>query len=247
MKETITRESDRERETLGLYAKESFRILSWLWLRVGWQQKYSYSFTWMGRPIIQLPEDMIRVQEVICQVQPDVIVETGVAHGGSIAYYASICKILGRGRVIGIDVKIRPQNRRAIEEHPLAPLITLVEGDSVSRDTVEKVKSLIVPGETVMVFLDSCHRKQHVLAELEAYHSVVTPGSYIVAADGVMRELYDVPGGEADWIWDNPATASTEFVQQHAEFEIAQPRRLFDEGGVAENITYWPEAWIRRK
>src|SRR5262249_34591470 len=138
------------------------------WLAVGWTQRYSYSFTWLGRPLIQLPEDVIRIQEVIHRVKPDVIVETGVAHGGSLIFYASLCKATERGRIVGVDIEIRPHNRAAIEAHPLAKYITLIEGSSTDPGIVERVKSHIKPGETVLVILDSNHSRKHVLDELEA-------------------------------------------------------------------------------
>ncbi len=162
---------------------EAFRILSQLWLRSGWDNKYVYSFTWMGRPLIQLPEDMLRLQEVIFSLQPDVIIETGVAHGGSLVFYASLCKAFEKGRVIGIDIEIRPHNRRALEAHPLFHLITLIEGSSISPEVVQSVKANVQPNETVLVLLDSCHAKEHVAAELKAYGDLVSIGSYIVAMD----------------------------------------------------------------
>jgi cephalosporin hydroxylase len=231
---------------LDLYSKEAFELISRLWLTVGWDQKYTYTFSWMGRPIIQLPEDMIRIQEVIYQVKPDVIIETGVAHGGSLVYYASLSKAMGRGRVIGIDIEIRPHNRKAIEAHELYPLITLVEGSSTSASTVEQVKSLVKPGEVVLVLLDSCHTKEHVLGELEAYHPLVSPGSYIVATDGVMRNLYDVPRGKPEWVRDNPAAAAAEFAAKHSEFVLEQPPQPFNESELTESLTHWPDAWLRR-
>ena len=147
---------------------EAFRLVSDAWLRIGWDQKYVYSFTWLGRPVIQLPEDLMRLQEVIATVRPDVIVETGVAHGGSLVFYATLCKVLDSGRVIGVDIEIRPHNRQAIEAHPLFPLIELIEGDSTDPATVEQVKGQLAPGQTTLVLLDSNHQKQHVLAELRA-------------------------------------------------------------------------------
>src|SRR6187200_2402754 len=128
-----------------LYSKEGFELLSRLWLKVGWNQKYTYTFSWFGRPVIQLPDDMIRLQEVIHRVAPDVIVETGVAHGGSLVYYASLCKAIGRGRVVGIDVEIRPHNRAAIEAHPLASLVTLIEGSSLDPTVIERARAQVRP------------------------------------------------------------------------------------------------------
>ena len=244
---TLIQETETQTRVLSLYTKEAFDLISQLWLKVGWNQKYAYTFSWMGRPIIQLPEDTIRVQEVIYRVKPDVIIETGVAHGGSLVYYASLCKAMGKGRVIGVDIEIRPHNRKAIEAHELFPMITLVEGSSTEAGIVSHVKSLVKPKEVVMVILDSCHTKQHVLAELEAYHDLVTPGSYIVATDGIMKDLNDVPRGNPEWGRDNPAAAATEFAQKHADFVLEQPAWPFNESELNENITHWPGAWLRRK
>src|SRR5882672_10986567 len=131
-------ENDGQERDIPLYSDEAFEVISDQWLKVGWNQKYPYTFSWMGRPIIQLPEDVIRIQEVIYRVKPDVIVETGVAHGGSLILYASLCKAMGRGRVVGVDIEIRAHNRAAIEAHELAGYITLIEGSSVAPETVGK-------------------------------------------------------------------------------------------------------------
>ena len=220
--------------------------MSEAWLRVGWDNKHVYSFTWMGRPIIQLPEDMVRLQETIYQVKPDVIIETGIAHGGSLVFYASLLKAMGRGRVIGVDIEIRPHNRAALEAHELFSLITLVEGSSISQETIERVKALIEPNERVMVFLDSCHTKDHVLAELRAYSPLVTKGSYIVAMDGIMGNLVGAPRTQPDWSWNNPKTAAKEFVENNSEFVLEEPEFVFNEGSVKERVTYWPGGFIRR-
>ncbi len=232
---------------IDLYSKEAFELISHHWLKVGWDQKYPYTFTYLGRPIIQLPEDIMRVQEVIYRVKPDVIIETGIAHGGSLIYYASLCKIMGKGRVIGIDIEVRSHNRKAIESHELSSYITLIEGNSINEKIVAQVKSLVKTGEKVFVILDSNHTKQHVLNELEAYHDLVTPGSYIVATDGIMRELHDVPSGNSGWIYDNPSAAALEFAQKHPEFIIEQPPWPFNESELTENITHWSGAWLKRK
>lgn len=244
---TLTEEAGDQVRQLDLYSKEAFECLSRQWVRVGWNQKYQYTFSWMGRPIIQLPEDMIRIQEVIYRVKPDVIIETGVAHGGSLIYYASLCKAIEKGRVIGIDIEIRPHNRNAIEAHELFGYITLVEGSSTAHDIVAKVKAMVKPGETALVILDSNHTKQHVADELEAYNDLVTPGSYIIATDGIMLDLHDVPRGAADWEWNHPTAAAAEFALRHPEFVIEQPAWSFNESTLSENITHWPGAWLRRK
>ena len=243
---TLECEGPDGKTVIQLYSDEAFDLISDQWIRVGWSQKYPYTFSWFGRPIIQLPEDMVRTQEVIHRVQPDVIVETGVAHGGSLVFYASLFKALGRGRVIGVDIEIRPVNRKAIEEHPLSSYITLIEGSSTDPQTVQQVRDLIKPGETVMVILDSNHTRSHVMDELAAYHSLVTPGSYIVATDGVMKDLHDVPRGQSDWVWNNPANAAVEFATGNPAFVLEQPAWPFNESHLSRNLTHWPQAWLRR-
>ncbi|EIJ43126.1 cephalosporin hydroxylase [Beggiatoa alba B18LD] len=244
---TLVINNNEKEQMLDLYSKEAFEFISHQWLKVGWNQKYPYTFSWLGRPIIQIPEDMIRTQEVIYRVKPDVIVETGIAHGGSLIYYASLCKIMGKGRIIGVDIEIRPHNRQVIESHELFPYITLIEGSSIAENIVATVKSLIKPHETVLVILDSNHIKAHVLAELNAYYALVSPNSYIVATDGSMQYLYDVPRGTPEWISDNPTEAAKEFVKAHPEFVIEQPEWGFNESELTNNITHWPQAWLRRK
>ena len=243
---TATRVDGTSSQTADLFTPEAFEWISREWVRVGWSLKYAYQFTWLGRPIIQLPEDMLRIQEVIYRIRPDVIVETGVAHGGSLIYYASLCQLLGKGRVVGIDIEIRPHNRAAIEAHELAHRIELVEGDSTAPDVVEKVSSLIRPDDAVLVLLDSCHTKVHVRRELEAYCRLVTPGSYLVATDGIMRDLSDVPGGGADWATNHPAAAAEEFAVEHPEFHFEPPNRLFSESNLSDDVTHGPSAWLRR-
>ena len=242
----VSHNGDGEKQEYNIGSPEAFRILSQLWLRSGWDNKYVYSFSWLGRPIIQLPEDMIRLQEVIHSVGPDVIVETGVAHGGGLVFYASLCKAMDRGRVIGVDIEIRSHNRSAIEAHPLFPLITLIEGSSIDPSIVDQVKSQISPDEKVMVFLDSALHKQHVLEELRAYSPLVNPGSYIVAMDGIMEQIVGAPRSAPDWSWNNPRQAVLEFVTENPNFAIEEPSFSFNEGTVTERVTYWPSAFIKR-
>jgi cephalosporin hydroxylase len=229
-----------------LYSDEALRIISRVFLKIGWNQKYSYSFTWLGRPIIQLPEDMIRMQELIHAVKPDVIIETGIAHGGSLIFYASLCKAMGKGRVIGIDIDIRPHNRRAIAEHDLHSYITLIEGSSIEPEVVSKVQAAVSPGETTLVILDSNHSYTHVMDELTAYSPLVTVGSFIVATDGIMRVLAGVPNGQPGWTTDNPANAAVDFAAGNAKFRIERPVPVFQDGIVLEDYTYWPDAYLRR-
>lgn len=233
-------------ESHPLYSTRSFELLSDLWSKVAWNQKYTYTFTWMGLPTIQLPEDMIRLQEVLWRVQPDVIIECGVAHGGGLIFYASLCKAMGKGRVVGVEIEFRGDHKQQIEGHPLGNLITLVEGSSTAPETVEKVRKLIQPGESVLVILDSNHSKQHVADELAAYHGMVTQGSYIVATDGFMQVLEDVPRGKPGWTDDNPAAAAREFAAAHPEFAFAPPLPVFNESELTRTLTHWPDAWLKR-
>jgi cephalosporin hydroxylase len=239
-------EEDGVQSTLNLYSREAFELVSLQWVRLGWQMKYPYTFSWLGRPIIQLPEDMLRTQEVIYRLKPDVIVETGIAHGGSLIFNAGLCRLMGKGRIIGVDIEIRPHNRQAIEAHELFDLVTMIEGDSVSPGVVSQVDDLVADAQTVLVILDSNHTRQHVLAELEAYHHLVTPDSYIVATDGVMQWVHDVPRGEAAWKKDNPSAAALEFAGAHPEFQLEQPPWPFNESPLDKNVTHWPDAWLKR-
>ena len=243
---TLDVEADGKSETLELYSPRGFELLSRAWLTVGWSLKYSYQFTWLGRPIIQLPEDMVRLQELIYQARPDVIVETGVAHGGNQVFLASLCRLIGHGRVIGVDIEIRPHNRAALEAHELSPLITLIEGSSTDPAVVARVKAAIGPAERVLVILDASHAKAHVRAELEAYGPLVGPGSFLVVADGIMEQLADAPRARPEWAWDNPSGAIAEFLAQHVEFTAAPPARPFDESPGLAPATYWPGGYLQR-
>ena len=244
---TLTLEDASGSRTLPLYCKESFEALSQQWVNVGWDLKYPYTFSWLGRPIIQLPEDVIRIQEVIYRLKPDVIVETGVAHGGSLILYASLCKAMGKGRVVGVDIEIRKHNRIAIESHELAPWIDLIEGDSVAPATLAQVEAKLKVQDVILVVLDSCHSRAHVRAELDCYSPLVTPGSYIVATDGVMEWVSDCPRGNLDWKTDNPCSAVKEFIAAHPEFVVETPSWPFRESPLSRNVTHWPMAWLKRR
>jgi len=226
---------------------EAFEAVSAAWLRCGWDVKYVYGFTWMGRPVIQLPEDMIRIQEVIWRVRPDVIVETGVAHGGSLIFYASLFEAMGHGRVIGIDIDIRAHNRTAIEAHRMAKRITLVEGSSTAPGTLAAVHHHIAPDDRVMVVLDSNHSCSHVAAELDLYAPLVSPGCYIVACDGIMAQVVGAPRTAPDWTWNNPITAVDAFLLRNPDFVLDEPGFAFNEGAVRNHVTYWPKSYLRRR
>jgi cephalosporin hydroxylase len=231
---------------LPMASPRAFEAISRAWLRCGWDVKYVYGFTWMGRPIIQLPEDMIRIQEVIWRLAPDIIIETGVAHGGSLVFYAGLLAALGKGRVIGVDVEIRPHNRAAIEAHPMAGRIDLVEGSSTAPATLAAVRALVPPGARVLVILDSNHSRDHVAAELALYGPLVTPGSYMVACDGIMAQVTGAPRTQPDWGWNNPLTAIDAFLVGNDDFTLAEPGFAFNEGVVRERVTYWPRCYLRR-
>lgn len=216
----ITIRTDSGPRDVDIYTPEGFAVVADLFTRSGWQNKLSYEVTWLGIPIIQVPEDILMVQELIWKLRPDVIVESGVAHGGALVLYASILELLGRGRVIGVDIEIRKYNRLAIESHPMARRITLIEGSSTDAGTVEAVRRLIAPGQRTMVMLDSNHTKAHVRQELERYAPMVTPGSYLIVFDEVMPMVADAPNGKPDWDTDNPLEAVRDFLAEHPEFEI---------------------------
>ncbi|MHB1843351.1 MAG: cephalosporin hydroxylase family protein [Deltaproteobacteria bacterium] len=243
---TLAVDDEKGSRSLELYSSEAFAILSRAWIKVGWERKYIYGFSWFGRPIIQLPDDLIRIQELIYKLRPDVIIETGVAHGGSLVFYASLFKALGRGRVIGVDVEIRPHNRQAIEAHELHDLIALVEGNSVNPEIVAQVRRHVGDAKRVLVVLDSNHSRAHVLAELRAYGPLVSQGSYIIATDGLMRDLDDVPRGKPEWKTDNPAAAGAEFLAENRDFVLEQPTPGFNEALVTDPVTHWPDAYLKR-
>ncbi len=242
---TLAVEDSDGTRSVDLYSDEAFGLLSRWALKVGWSRKYSYGFAWMGRPVIQLPDDMVRIQEVIWQVRPTVIVETGVAHGGSLIFYASLFAAMGEGRVIGVDIEIRPHNRQAIEAHPLFDRISLIEGSSTAAATIDQVRAQLRPDDRVLVILDSNHTRQHVADELEAYAPLVSVGSYMVATDGVMQDLSDVPGGHPSWVSDHPSAASEAFAAAREDFVLESPPRPFTETTL-EPLTYWPSAYLRR-
>ena len=207
------------------------------WVFHSMQQKYLYNFDWLGRPIIQYPEDMVAIQELIWKVKPTLVIETGIAHGGSLVLSASMLAMLdyceaveagstldprkSRRKVVGIDIDIRSHNRSAIEAHPLAGLISMVEGSSVDRHVIDEVHQLAAGHETVMVFMDSNHTHEHVLGELNAYAHLVTKGSYCVVFDTFVEDM--PPKYFPDRPWDkgdSPKTAVREYLKSNSEFEI---------------------------
>jgi cephalosporin hydroxylase len=184
--------------------------------------QYSYNFSWMGRPIIQYPQDMIVMQELIWELKPDLIIETGIAHGGSLIFYASLMELIGKGEVLGIDIDIRSHNRKEIEAHPMFKRISMLEGSAVSEEIAAQVRKAAEGKQTVMVLLDSNHTHDHVLRELELYAPLVTPGSYCVVFDTIVEKL---PEGyfkeQRPWgIGNNPLTAVHAYLKKDDSFVI---------------------------
>ncbi|HEV2602646.1 MAG TPA: cephalosporin hydroxylase family protein [Microvirga sp.] len=184
--------------------------------------QYSYNFDWLGVPIIQYPQDLVAIQEIIWRTKPDLIVETGVARGGSLIFYASMLRLLNNGgRVVGIDIDIRPHNRDSIEQHPLGELITLIEGSSTELSVIAQVVEHAKTSQRTMVVLDSNHTKDHVARELELYSPLVGRGSYLIVLDTVVE--YMRPGDVVDRPWskgNNPLNAVEEFLQKNNRFAI---------------------------
>ncbi len=237
---------NEQNKKISLDSPEAFNLISEAWLRTGWDTKYVYSFSWLGRPIIQLPEDLIRIQEIIFELKPDLIIETGIAHGGSLIFYSHLCSVIGKGKVIGIDIDIREHNRLEIENHKLYPFIEMIEGSSTDPKIIEALKPKISTRDKVLVILDSNHSKKHVKKELELYSPLVSKGSYIVACDGIMKNLSSAPRSEDDWDWNNPISAIDEFVENNKNFKITEPKFPFNEGKINDRVTYWPKAFLKR-
>ncbi|AXE16422.1 cephalosporin hydroxylase [Runella rosea] len=185
--------------------------------------KYSYNFSWMGRPIIAYPQDMIAMQELIWEIKPDLIIEAGIAHGGSIIYYASLLELIGGdGLVLGIDIDIRQHNRDLIEAHPMIKRIQMIEGSSIEESTAEKVYEVAKTKKNIMVCLDSNHTHEHVLQELKLYAHLTSIGSYCVVFDTIVEDLPSdyMPGGRPWNPGNNPKTAVFEFLETAEDFQI---------------------------
>jgi cephalosporin hydroxylase len=196
-------------------------------INASFEPKYSYNFSWLGRPIIQYPQDMVAMQELIWSIQPDLIIETGIAHGGSLIFSASmlelnaICGGSQDAEVLAVDIDIRPHNREAIEAHPMYKRISMIQGSSIDPEIVDRVKAKTAGKQKILVFLDSNHTHDHVLAELEAYAPLTSVGSYCVVFDTLVEDLpadmfVNRPWGPGD----NPKTAAREYLKSHSEFEI---------------------------
>lgn len=217
-------------------------------MRSSISSRYSYNFSWLGRPIIQYPQDMVAMQELIWSIQPDLIIETGIAHGGSLIFSASMLELNAAcggpqdASVLGVDIDIRPHNRQAIESHPLARRIEMIQGSSIAPDVVGQVRARAAAKQKILVCLDSNHTHEHALAELQAYAQLVSVGSYCVVFDTVIeklpREMYpDRPWGPGN----NPMTAVLEFLKEHPEFE--------SDGEIDSQllVSVAPRGYLRRK
>lgn len=215
-------EAEKVRSIRRLGERSDVAELTNRWMTEVSRDRYSYHFEWMGRPIIQFPQDMIAMQEIIWRVRPDLIIETGVARGGSVIYYASLLELIGGdGLVLGIDVDIRPHNRKAIESHPMAGRIRLVEGSSVDPDIAAEAAALAKQARTVLVALDSNHTHEHVLRELELYSPLVSRDSYLVVFDTVIEEMPEDFYPDRPWGRGNNAkTAVDAFLAGNDTFEI---------------------------
>jgi cephalosporin hydroxylase len=203
-------------------ADDDLRRLTQQWVARSCDYKYSYHFTWMGRPVIQYPQDLLAMQEIIWRIQPDLIIETGIAHGGSLIFYASLLELIGNdGMVLGIDREIRPHNRQALLAHPMSKRITMLEGSSTDPSIIQQVCQIAQGKSCILVALDSNHTHEHVLNELNAYAPFVTQGSYLVVFDTIVE---DMPADfAADRPWgrgNNPKTAVHEFLRLCDRFEI---------------------------
>jgi len=201
---------------------KKMRDLSRQWFERSADHRYSYNPTWLGRPIIQYPQDIIATQEIIWSVKPDLIVETGIAHGGSLIFSASMLELMGGdGQVLGIDIDIRAHNRVEIERHPMFKRITMIEGSSIDDAVLRQVHDIAKDKERILVILDSSHTHEHVLREMELYSPLVTKGSYLVVFDTVVEDMPDESFADRPWgKGNNPKTAVWEFMKTNDRFEI---------------------------
>ena len=203
--------------------------------------KYSYNFSWLGRPIIQYPQDIIAMQEIIWEVKPDLIIETGIAHGGSLIFYASILELIGNGKVLGIDIDIREHNRKEIEEHPMYKRISMLEGSSTSEELFKKVEKFCKSQKKILVCLDSNHTHDHVLKELEFYSQFVSINSYLVIFDTLIEDIPNEYSKNRPWgVGNNPKTAVHEFLKNRDDFIID---KQFENKMI---ITTAPDGFLKR-
>lgn len=241
----------------GLSNDKDVQALSRIWIREISPHKYAYNFKWLGRPAIQFPQDQIALQEIIWQVKPDLIIETGIAHGGSLTFSASMLALLdmadaiesgkmmdpkkSKRKVLGLDIDIRSHNKSAIEAHPLASRIEMMEGSSIDSEIIDKVHEYAKGYNKILVCLDSNHTHEHVLAELEAYGCLVSKDSYCIVYDTAVEDMPKALSGDRPWgPGNNPKTAVWDYLKSHPEFEIDKS---------IENkllITVAPDGYLKR-
>lgn len=250
-------DAERQASAAGYPADDAWQALSNQWTTQSFAQKYMYNFNWLGRPIIQFPNDMVAFQEAVWEVKPDLIIETGIAHGGSLILSASLlamidyCEAVETGgtidpakpkrKVLGIDIDIRAHNRAAIEAHPMAARIDMLEGSSTTAEMAAKVQAFTEGRERVLVVLDSMHTHDHVTRELEIYAPFVTKGSYCMVFDTIVEDMDTSVFPDRPWNpGDNPKTAVWEFLKSNPHFEIDQSinRKLL--------ISAAPDGWLKR-
>lgn len=213
---------NRNKKFIKLMSKDSkLKLLSRKWFDKAFSYEYSFHFSWLGRPIIQFPQDMIAIQEIVWRTKPDLIIETGIAHGGSLIFSASILELIGKGRVLGIDIDIRKHNKKAIENHFLFKRITMIEGSSLDKKVAEKVYRFARGKRKVLLLLDSFHTHDHVLKELELYSPLVKKNNYVVVFDTVVEDMPTSSSAERPWgKGNNPKTAVKQFLKNNKRFKV---------------------------
>jgi cephalosporin hydroxylase len=238
MTDPLQQFAQERRQQIASYTRDGhFTAQSKAWIEASMRRRYVYNFDWLGRPIIQYPQDMVAIQELVWSTRPDLIIETGIAHGGSLVLSASLLAMLdycdaveggtvldpkaSKRKVLGLDIDIRSHNREAIESHPLAHKIDMIQGSSISPEVIAKVQAYASGYQRIMICLDSNHTHQHVLAELSAYAPLTTPGCYCVVFDTFVEDMPVDLFPDRPWTpGDNPKTAVWEYLKTHAEFEI---------------------------
>ena len=237
MNEVEKFEAEVAQNIKGLSEDKDVQALSRIWVREISPHKYAYNFRWLGRPAIQFPQDQVALQELIWQIKPDLIIETGIAHGGSLTFSASMLALLdmtdaieagvsidpklSKRKVVGLDIDIRPHNKAAIEAHPMASRIQMIQGSSIDPKIISQVHEIAKGYKKILVCLDSNHTHEHVLAELEAYAPLTSKDSYCIVYDTAVEDMPAALAGNRPWgPGNNPKTALWEYLKTHPEFEI---------------------------